>query len=178
MLTQCGALLRIPRQQPGTGSGDRAQKDVSWQRLQVAEQLLTLIACPYRAVLRAPSRAAYAPTAKQLPTTTAASPDLAFGATFLHALDGRVQSGPRRAHFSVPRSAGGREHEREPTPDGWRCLRSLPPTAAASASDLPLSSPRNAGKSRIDGTAPVAFRPDASWRMPSVDRTCRQESPT
>jgi hypothetical protein len=173
MLAQSGALLGIPWQQARTRGRDRAQQDVAGQCLQVAKQLLSLIPCPHRAVLGAPPGTTNAPTAKQLPATTATPADGTLGTAFLDTSNSGTQGDTANAHRRIPRLARWPSRASAPA-----CLRPLPPKWPASASELPPPSRRRAGNPSVRGTAPVAQSPWLFGRMSCTGGTCRQSSPT
>jgi hypothetical protein len=75
VLPQACADPLIPRKTIRARSRDGTQQDVPGQDLQVAEQLLALIACPHMAVLRTAPTAAHLPAPVQRATTAAAAPN-------------------------------------------------------------------------------------------------------
>lgn len=74
VLPESGTDVLIPRQRVRAGSGDGAQQDLALKHLQVAKQLLALVARPHRAILGTPPRPTHVPTAIQRPPATAAAP--------------------------------------------------------------------------------------------------------
>jgi hypothetical protein len=75
VLSQASTHPLVPRQAISTGGRDSTQQDVPRQDLQVAKQLLALIARPHMAVLRTAPTAAHAPAPVQPTTTTTAATD-------------------------------------------------------------------------------------------------------
>jgi hypothetical protein len=178
---RCATYSTIPRKLIDARGRHGAQQDVTRQDLQIAKELLPLIARPHRPILRTPPRPANPPPSEQCPTAATATTDLSAaphtpGAPHRLADSRTTHDWPARLHELA---AYPRHLEMACTARRWRrpasvvCLLLgplLPPTCLRDRRDRP-SYPC------IYGISPVASRPWRSGQKSRTDGRSRQKSP-